>query len=111
MSITQRDELAAVIVSAYGEDADELCPCEQDFQVAEAILAAGYRKPRTITTVEELGSLFEGAYGTDADGLLWTIEDSGFAWINIAEGSGEKYRDSDIKLPFTLLSPEAEVVA
>lgn len=48
MSITQRDELAAIIVSAYGEDADELCPCEQDFQVAEAILAAGYRKPVSI---------------------------------------------------------------
>lgn len=53
MSDTQRNDLAKVIVSAYGEDADGLCPCEQDFQVAEAILAAGYRKPRTITAVED----------------------------------------------------------
>ena len=46
---TEREELAKVIVSAYGENADTDCPCEQDMDLADAILAAGYRKPRTIT--------------------------------------------------------------
>jgi hypothetical protein len=45
---TERDELAAVIVEAYGEDAGE-CPCEQDLDVATHILAAGYQKPQAIT--------------------------------------------------------------
>lgn len=53
----QRDELARVIVFAHGEDAEVECPCEQDLEVADAIIAAGYRKPRTITTVEELDAL------------------------------------------------------
>ena len=71
---------------------------------------AGYAaaKPRIITTVEGLTALFEGAYGTDADGLLWKIDGGTCAWINIDDGADEEYRDSDIKLPFTLLSPEDE---
>jgi hypothetical protein len=55
--MTARDELAKVIVAAYGEDAEVECPCEQDLDVAEAILSAGYRKPRTIDDVAELNSL------------------------------------------------------
>ncbi|MFS0715508.1 hypothetical protein ABC337_04820 [Arthrobacter sp. 1P04PC] len=57
---TERDELASVIIEAYGEDACET-PCQQDMDVADHILAAGYRKPRTITTVEELDALAEGS--------------------------------------------------
>ena len=53
---TERDELAAVIVEAYGEEQGE-CPCEQDLDVATHILAAGYRKPRTIKTAAELEAL------------------------------------------------------
>jgi len=42
--MSERDELAKVIVAAYGEDPEEDCPCTQDLEVADAILAAGYRK-------------------------------------------------------------------
>ena len=45
---SRRDELAAVIVEAYGEEPGE-CPCEQDLDVATHILAAGYQKPPTPT--------------------------------------------------------------
>jgi len=61
MSETERDELASVIVAAYGEDPDSECPCEQDLDVADAILAAGYRRPRTVTTVEEMQALPMGS--------------------------------------------------
>lgn len=66
--MTARDELAAVIVAAYGEGNEE-CPCVQDFDVADAILAAGYRKPRTITTAEELDALPLGSVILDQVGL------------------------------------------
>jgi len=59
-----RDELAQLIAST----ADEFCmlrtgdiPIATDHAAADAILAAGYTKPRTITTVEELDALPEGS--------------------------------------------------
>lgn len=45
--MSARDELATVIVEAYGEDSGA-CPCEQDLDVAAHILSAGYRKPKVI---------------------------------------------------------------
>ena len=69
-STTARDELAAVIVAAYGEDAEALCPCVQDLEVAEKILAAGYRKARTISTSDELGALPVGSVVMDADSYV-----------------------------------------
>jgi|GEM_PF-5122638 len=54
---TERDELAEVLGEAL-----EKCPgidtsWHQDCAMAEHILAAGYRKPRTVTTAEELDAL------------------------------------------------------
>lgn len=63
MMSTERDELAETISNAL--DAVAACPTgkptETDYIVADAILAAGYRKPRTVTTTEELDALPEGA--------------------------------------------------
>jgi hypothetical protein len=67
MTTTERDELALILVntqrSRYGlpprettEHCSESCWAETD-----AILAAGYRKPRTVTAVEELDALPVGA--------------------------------------------------
>jgi len=52
------------------ESVPGLCPeCwELGGKVADAILAAGYRKPRTITTREELQALIEGAVIIDSAG-------------------------------------------
>lgn len=69
-----RDELAKVIVAAYGEDAEAECPCEQDFEVTDAILAAGYRKPRTISTAAELDALRFQAVVLDAYGTPYVCE-------------------------------------
>jgi hypothetical protein len=56
--MSARDELARVIF-----DAPALIAWDNRSQwiIADAILAAGYRKPRTITTVEELDALPNGS--------------------------------------------------
>jgi hypothetical protein len=59
-----RDELAKLIESGYGDDTTD-CPYDHAPTIADAILAAGYRKPRTITTAEELDALPSGA------SILW----------------------------------------
>ena len=49
----ERDDLATVIETAY-----DLNPGMASFELlADAILVAGYRKPRQVTTVEELDAL------------------------------------------------------
>ena len=78
---TERDELAKVIVAAYGEDAEAECPCEQDLDVAEAILAAGYRKPRQVTTVEELKAL------EDPETVLVDFKQNAYQWGIGLDGS------------------------
>jgi hypothetical protein len=57
--MNDRDELAKVIESGYGEDPTD-CPYDHAPVIADAVLAAGYRKPRTITTVRELEALTPG---------------------------------------------------
>jgi len=56
--MSARDELADVIAWRY--HAANPRPTVLDGAVADAILAAGYSKPRTITTVEELDALANG---------------------------------------------------
>ncbi len=95
--MSERDELAAVIVTAYGEDAEVECPCEQDLEVADAILAAGYRKPRTITTAEELDALPDDAVVLDdMDGPLTKMGD----WWH---SPADEMRSAQVILPTTVL--------
>lgn len=96
---TQRDELAKVIVAAYGEDAEAECPCEQDLDVADAILAAGFRKPRLIETAEELDALpFESVVKT-ADGDVWESFYGG--WYETACRAGRQA--AELTLPASVL--------
>jgi hypothetical protein len=61
--MSARDELAAVIEQAY-----DLNEGMATFELlAHATIAAGYRKPRTITTAEELDALPVGSAVLDAD--------------------------------------------
>lgn len=78
--MSARDELKdlvrhALLASApsdkYGLDAETEALLEA-IPVADAILAAGYRKPRTITTVEELDALPVGSV---------VIHDEGWGFI------------------------------
>lgn len=59
---TECDELAELL---YDVDADDWRHHSAN-ETADAILAAGYRKPRTVTTVEELDALPVGAVVVDA---------------------------------------------
>lgn len=54
---TEREELAKLISSRH------------TMAAVDALLAAGYRKPRTITTVEELDALPNGSVVLDRNGL------------------------------------------
>lgn len=63
---TERDELADLIAAAVedhiynaGDVPPSLTPMVAS-AAADAVLAAGYRKPRTVTTVEELDALVGG---------------------------------------------------
>jgi hypothetical protein len=106
--MSARDELAAVIVEAYGESPDE-CPCEQDLDVADAILAAGYSKPRTITTAYQLESLpFGSAVQTSDESDTVVLRGEG---ANFRNQSGADLSATDLwrygTHPFTLIySPE-----
>lgn len=69
---------------------------------ADAILAAGYRRPRTVTTVEELDALPAGSMilDSDPDALLRT-ESAG--WYSVHDGDHIPYSSSAITLPATVL--------
>lgn len=79
-STTARDELAEVIRGIDGP------ATLGGLDVADAILAAGYRKPRTIETVAELNALpFESvitdSYGTPYVCERHRIDGTGNEWI------------------------------
>lgn len=68
---TERDELAELTDLLSGpelwEDFGNDIPEFQPTRGADAVLAAGYRKPRTITTGEELDTLPEGTIILDKE--------------------------------------------
>jgi len=83
-------------------------------QVADAILAAGYRKPRTVNTVKDLDAAVEAAF--EDDGHLILSDRHGRPWIIWAdedadevvnswpqEGDPKRLTLSDIELPATAL--------
>lgn len=65
---TQRDELARIIHSSRKPWVTNSEHSAMEAIQADAILAAGYRKPRTITTVEELRALPDGSAILDSSG-------------------------------------------
>ena len=68
--MSEREELAQVIATnldrIFGNREAE--PAQQDYKLADGLLEAGYRKPRTITTREEVYALTEGAVLIDSAG-------------------------------------------
>ena len=105
--MSERDELADLLMS---DALNDVAYYGRDYALAEAdaILAAGYRKPRTVTTVEELDALpFETVIRDGDDCVLerWgDIEESG--WVTVMVTSFVP-RDQ-ITLPATILyEPEA----
>lgn len=68
MSAHERIELAETVSTATSGAVTK-------WAIADAILAAGYSKPRTITTAEELDALPEGSAVLDADHDVSTKHD------------------------------------
>jgi hypothetical protein len=73
--MTARDDLAAVIGSKLDGifGTRDFGPATQDFKLADELIAAGYSKPRTITTTEEVDALPKKAVVMTAFGDALTI--------------------------------------
>jgi hypothetical protein len=78
--MSARDELAKVIESGYGEDPTD-CPYDHAPIIADALLAAGYRKPEVIAyvVVARDGQLigkqqFKGYAAAKALADVWTAD-------------------------------------
>lgn len=69
----ERNELTGIIASGRSEYA---------YDTAARILAAGYRKPRTVSSVDELDTLPDGSVVLDAERVI-----------------RERYTDDDTKSP------------
>lgn len=93
--MNERDELATVIETAY-----DLNEGAVSFELlAHATLAAGYRKPRTITTVEDLDALPLESVLKASDGNIWESLVGG--WFETA--SRVRNESSSILLPAAVL--------
>ena len=96
---TERDELATIIETAY-----DLNPGMASFELlAHAVLAAGYTKPRTVTTIEELDALPFEAVIRDAEGHVlerWGQPKENL-WATVMVGA--YIPRGDIALPATVL--------
>jgi hypothetical protein len=111
----ERAELANLIASnldrLFGKR--EFGPAQQDIDLADELLAAGYRKPRTITTAEELDALPIWSVVRDGDGWVWEACSRTWAGENPKltwDGPEWGDRSEDIALPATVLyEPEQAV--
>jgi len=106
--MSTRDELATILhgKGAYcGTCGYEDGQCSDCTEVlggyADAILTAGYRKPRTITTREELDALPSGTAILDSDGNTNVLHDNG--WVLPGSGGGYTSWAVAQALPVTVL--------
>ena len=104
----ERDELAQLIDRTINQEyspGDDVMGAD----LAPAILAAGYRRPRTITTVEELDALPTESVVRSRGQIVWekfSDEDDIVCWRT--PGSKAPAAGLNISLPATVLhEPEA----
>jgi len=92
--MSARDELAQLIESGY-DSSDTPCPYDHAPEIADAILAAGYSKPRTIPS-EHLTQASDGSYATDhragtiiesADGSVWRFDEGDWGCLDWVSAS------------------------
>ena len=109
---TQRCELARAISDAadgFRNLPPGRTPTAQDITAAEAILAAGYRKPRTVTRVEELDALPEWSVVRSEQATIWEKlggDPTGSFWAETL--TTREHPSGHIALPATVLwEPEA----
>lgn len=101
---TQRDELAELIATAEYPNLDPPWAERKDRspvkwysrKYADVLIAAGYRKPRTIRTVEELDALDADSVLRTKHGTLYTkgrdrdVLLSGVGWFTISDAIAEE---------------------
>lgn len=95
--MSDRDELQAIVADAltnpqHGEFALD------SLRTAARVLAAGYRKPRTITTAEELDALELRSVVLDSDGEPFELTDNGWRYWMYEESFGSL----ELSLPATV---------
>ncbi|WP_418345251.1 hypothetical protein [Rhodococcus pyridinivorans] len=109
--MTQRDELLQVIESLRPVDHHAFPGGRWPETMADQILAVGYRKSRTITTVEEAGALPEGALiRSSKDGYVFEMTEPSYGRPT-GIGIGDELTTSITEwyLPATVLyDPRAE---
>lgn len=98
---TERDELAEVVCEALEKGPGIYdTSWHEDCAMADVILAAGYRKPRTVTTVEELNALAVGSIILDSDPDAMLKEEDGWRSLLVPD---VKLKSFTISLPATVL--------
>ena len=97
---TPRDQLARIISDAENcTDEEGSWALPED--VADAILAAGFRPPaRTVTTVEELDALEDGAVVLDAEDYVTRVLDGEFCLVG---WTVEAFSSEEIAIPATVV--------
>lgn len=109
-----RDELRYVIHTEHCLEIVHSEHCifwDEDRISADAVLAAGYVKHRTITTVEELDALPVESVVRDASGMVFekdcVVVRAGENWW-LETGSSRHYDNTPIDLPATVLHEGAQ---
>jgi hypothetical protein len=111
--MSTRDELVDLVEDAvedacYNSDGPPSLAGVVARYAADAILAAGYSKPRTTTTAEELDALPAESVLGATDGTVYRRAVDGLGAVWRAAGSGRNRFPDSIQLPATVLySPEA----
>ncbi len=102
----ETQELAGVIADTYLNNmgAGPLAPKLTNIDLAEAILEAGYRKPRTVTTIEEIDALPEGTIILDSDPDAMLKDADGWRSLLVPD---VKLKSFTIGLPATVLHDPA----
>jgi hypothetical protein len=108
--VSARDDIAALLFttdnskavapwSEWEHSKNEPRLTEYVYAMADALLAAGYSKPRTITTTQDLESLNQGAVVLDSD--EWVLRKTRLSWQAVA--SSGLYSHDAVGLPATVL--------
>lgn len=97
--MSERDELGGILMEEANANGLYMGIITTD-NMADAILAAGYRKPRQVTTVEELDALPFGSVVLDADRATATRLDADYWEV---AGYASHFRIDAITLPATVL--------
>ena len=110
--MSARDDLARIVNIGWGSDGEYEALDSTDYAIADAVLAAGYSKPRIVTTVDELEALPVGSVvrGVDEHFVFERYASDAVLGRNWwTSGEWSTYSADQITLPaYVLFTPEGE---